>query len=316
MHGTPVQSERARGRCRQGCTGAVPGVPVPLVGSVTPKAWSRRAPELSWGRYRCFWSALPCRRSVPMVYICAWQALPLQPERWIFQEQLRKARTPAMPVSSVPRPQPRRDCGAHLLHNGAGCLERQALPAVLGGDERAEEATAGQIRHELGRVRAVAVLGPPVLARVLGAQRLDGSPAAARPRRRARHRAAARLSGAGRRAASPALRPRVPDLTVGVGDAGRDQRRAAHELRPQRRRGRGPQQACRSTRLRRHAASQLARRPLVLPLPRRCRATAPLAVAQTAPAISVFRRGAVPVAAATVRRPKSRERLDVPRNCP
>ena len=35
------------------------------------------------GRYFCFCSALPCRSTVPMVYICAWQAAPLQPAAWI-----------------------------------------------------------------------------------------------------------------------------------------------------------------------------------------------------------------------------------------
>ena len=36
-----------------------------------------------FGRYCAFCSALPCRSSAPIVYICAWHAAPLQPERWI-----------------------------------------------------------------------------------------------------------------------------------------------------------------------------------------------------------------------------------------
>ena len=56
-------------------------VSVPLVGSVTPKACSRSSPLAIFGRYSAFCRSLPCRRMVPMMYICAWQAAPLQPWR-------------------------------------------------------------------------------------------------------------------------------------------------------------------------------------------------------------------------------------------
>ena len=46
-------------------------VSVPLVGSVTPKACSRRAPLAISGRYFSRCAALPWRSKVPMVYICA-----------------------------------------------------------------------------------------------------------------------------------------------------------------------------------------------------------------------------------------------------
>jgi len=55
-------------------------VSVPLSGSVTPKAWSRSAPPAMAGKYACFWASEPCRSTVPMVYIWAWQAAPLQPD--------------------------------------------------------------------------------------------------------------------------------------------------------------------------------------------------------------------------------------------
>ena len=58
-------------------------VSVPDVGSVTPNACSRSSPAAICGSQRAFCAALPCRSSVPMVYICAWQAAPLQPAAWI-----------------------------------------------------------------------------------------------------------------------------------------------------------------------------------------------------------------------------------------
>ncbi len=58
-------------------------VSTPLVGSVTPKACSLSSPEAIWGSQRCFWASEPCRSTTPMVYIWAWQAAPLPPERWI-----------------------------------------------------------------------------------------------------------------------------------------------------------------------------------------------------------------------------------------
>ena len=52
----------------------------PEFGSVTPKAWSRRAPVAIFGRYSLFCAAEPCRSTVPMMYIWAWQAPALPPE--------------------------------------------------------------------------------------------------------------------------------------------------------------------------------------------------------------------------------------------
>ncbi len=56
---------------------------MPLVGSVTPNACSRNSPLAIFGSHCAFWASLPCRSSVPMVYIWAWQPPPLQPARWI-----------------------------------------------------------------------------------------------------------------------------------------------------------------------------------------------------------------------------------------
>jgi len=53
------------------------------VGSVTPKACRRNSPDAIAGSQRDFCVGLPCRSSVPIVYIWAWQAAPLQPEAWI-----------------------------------------------------------------------------------------------------------------------------------------------------------------------------------------------------------------------------------------
>jgi hypothetical protein len=58
-------------------------VSVPLVGSVTPNACNRSAPAAIGGKYARFCASLPCFSSVPIVYICAWQAAPLQPFLWI-----------------------------------------------------------------------------------------------------------------------------------------------------------------------------------------------------------------------------------------
>ena len=55
-------------------------VSVPVVGSVTPNACRRNAPLAICGKYCCFCAALPWRNSVPMMYICAWQAPALQPD--------------------------------------------------------------------------------------------------------------------------------------------------------------------------------------------------------------------------------------------
>mmetsp|Transcript_10926 Transcript_10926/g.31028 ORF Transcript_10926/g.31028 Transcript_10926/m.31028 type:complete len:213 (-) Transcript_10926:300-938(-) len=44
-------------------------VSVPESGSLTPKAWSRSSPEAIFGRNSSFCASLPCRSTVPMVYI-------------------------------------------------------------------------------------------------------------------------------------------------------------------------------------------------------------------------------------------------------
>ncbi len=74
----------------------------PAPGSVTPNAWRRSSPLAIRGRKRAFCSALPCRRSVPIVYICAWAAAALQPQALtsstIAQAAVRSR--PAPPYSS------------------------------------------------------------------------------------------------------------------------------------------------------------------------------------------------------------------------
>ena len=89
-------------------------VSVPLVGSVTPKACRRSSPLAIFGRYCCFCAAEPCRRMVPMMYICAWQAAPLQPSAWM--------------VSRI----------------AAAADKRQAGAAVFLGDQGGEVAGLGQ----------------------------------------------------------------------------------------------------------------------------------------------------------------------------
>ncbi len=54
-------------------------VSVPAVGSVTPKACRRSSPVAIFGRYLAFCAGEPWRSSVPMMYICAWQAAPFAP---------------------------------------------------------------------------------------------------------------------------------------------------------------------------------------------------------------------------------------------
>jgi hypothetical protein len=73
-------------------------VSVPLLGSVTPKAWRRSSPAAMAGRYCAFCAGEPCRRIVPMMYICAWQAAPLLPAAWI------SSRIAAAPESGSPAP--------------------------------------------------------------------------------------------------------------------------------------------------------------------------------------------------------------------
>ena len=76
-------------------------VSVPEVGSVTPKAWSRNSPLAILGSQVFFCASEPCFRTVPMVYICAWQAAALavqaasgRPEP-PYSSGIRQARYPA-----------------------------------------------------------------------------------------------------------------------------------------------------------------------------------------------------------------------------
>ncbi len=43
------------------------------------------------GRYFFFCASLPCRSTVPMVYICAWQAAALQGLSWIVSSTAQAA---------------------------------------------------------------------------------------------------------------------------------------------------------------------------------------------------------------------------------
>ena len=43
----------------------------PVVGSVTPNACKRMRPAAISGKYFRFCASLPCRNSVPIMYICA-----------------------------------------------------------------------------------------------------------------------------------------------------------------------------------------------------------------------------------------------------
>ena len=94
----------------------------PVVGSVTPNACSRSLPAAICGRYLRFCSSLPCRSSVPMMYICAWPAPALQPAALISSRITAAARSgsPEPPYSS--------------------------------GISAAEEARLGQRGDELGRI--------------------------------------------------------------------------------------------------------------------------------------------------------------------
>ena len=84
---------------------------------------------------------VPCRSSVPMVYICAWQAPPLQPEAWI------SSRIAAAAVRVKP------------------------AAAVFFRDQRGEKAGLGQRGDEFLRIGALAVERAPVFAGKFRAQR-------------------------------------------------------------------------------------------------------------------------------------------------
>ena len=67
----------------------------PASGSVTAKACSRSSPDAIPGRKRRFCSSEPCRSTVPIVYICAWQAAELAPERLISSRMTLASRMPS-----------------------------------------------------------------------------------------------------------------------------------------------------------------------------------------------------------------------------
>ena len=78
-----------------------------------------------------------------MMYICAWQAEPLQPLAWI---------------SSMIT---------------AAAVRLSAGAAIFLGDQGGEEAGLGQRPDEGGRIFALAIERAPVFAREVGAQRAD-----------------------------------------------------------------------------------------------------------------------------------------------
>ena len=61
-----------------------------------------------------------------------------------------------------------------LLQDGVRRRQAQARPAVLLRDQHRQEARLGQRAHELGRIGALAIQLPPVLAGEAVAQLADG----------------------------------------------------------------------------------------------------------------------------------------------
>ena len=78
-------------------------VSVPVVGSVTPMLCRRNSPRAIGGSQRAFCCAEPWRSSVPMLYICPWQAPALPPQRLISSMMTL--------ASARPRPDPPYSCG-------------------------------------------------------------------------------------------------------------------------------------------------------------------------------------------------------------
>src|SRR5467141_3713810 len=64
--------------------------------------------------------------------------------------------------------------GLNLLHDGGGLDQRKTAAAVLLRDERREEPSLGQRRHEFAWIGALAIELAPILARETGAQRTHG----------------------------------------------------------------------------------------------------------------------------------------------
>ena len=116
----------------------------PVVGSVTPNACSRSSPVAIFGRNARFCASEPCRSSVPIVYICAWQAPALPPLRLISSRMIE--------ASVTPRPEP---------------------PYVL-GNQRREIAGAGERLDERVGIGARGVELAPVAVGKRLAQVADG----------------------------------------------------------------------------------------------------------------------------------------------
>ena len=69
----------------------------PALGSVTPKACRRSSPAAILGRYSRFCASVPCRSTVPMMYIWAWQAAALPPARLISSRMSAASMMPSPP---------------------------------------------------------------------------------------------------------------------------------------------------------------------------------------------------------------------------
>ena len=118
-------------------------VSVPVVGSVTANDCSRSSPDAILREIALLLLGDPCRSSVPMMYICAWHAPELAPERLI------SSRITDASVSD------------------------KSAAAVLGRDERREPAGFGQRADELLRIRGDFVDSLPVAAVESRAQLAD-----------------------------------------------------------------------------------------------------------------------------------------------
>ena len=101
-----------------------------------------------------FCAALPCRSIVPIVYICAWQAAPLQPERWISSRIAVAAPSPRPepPYSSGIRTE-RKPSSRQRSTNacGIGALAVERAP-IFAGKSRQSFARHREFRHARARI--------------------------------------------------------------------------------------------------------------------------------------------------------------------
>src|SRR5258706_10019029 len=88
----------------------------PASGSVMPKAWRRRSPFARRGRMRSFCAALPCRSSVPIVYICACADAAFPPDVLISSRMTE--------ASAIPRPAPPYSAGMSAASHPASVSAR------------------------------------------------------------------------------------------------------------------------------------------------------------------------------------------------